>query len=47
MLDACSIFAGTTLGEGKPSPLAGRGKVGKICADCEVSVRIHAFDGLC
>ncbi len=46
MLDACSIFAGNTLGEGKPSPLAGRGKVGKICADCEVSVRMHAFDGL-
>ena len=41
-LDACPVFAGNTLGgghgegEGKPSPLAGRGKVGKLCADCEV-----------
>lgn len=35
-LDACPVFAGTTLGEGKPSPLAGRGKVGRYCADCEV-----------
>jgi hypothetical protein len=45
-LDACPVFAGNTLGgdeedEGRPSPLAGRGK--RRCADCDVRFLVMSW----
>ena len=38
-LDACPVFAGNMGGDDGPSPLGGKGKKGKWCADCEVRGR--------
>lgn len=40
-LDACPVFAGKMDGlDDRPSPLAGKMKRGKWCADCEVSLTL-------